>query len=96
MAKQYKTTGEVRKMFTRIGRVGGNTVKGLVAGGRLFQVLWQNNLVDEKSIRQAADEAGISPEEMEAAFKAADNARKDLDISESEDQEPRHSKRKAA
>ena len=78
MAKQYKTSGEVRKMFTRIGRVGGNTVKGLVAGGKLFNVLWQNNLIDEKAIRQAADEAGVDPSDVDAAFDAAESARKEL------------------
>lgn len=91
MAKQYKTTGEVRKMFTRIGRVGGNTVKGLVAGGKIFSVLWHNNLIDEKAIRQAADEAGVDPSEVDAAFDMAERARKDLDQVETseEDNRPR-------
>jgi hypothetical protein len=96
MVKQYKTSGEVRKVFSNIGRVGGNRVKGLIAGGRLFNVIWQKHLIDEKTLRQVAEEAGVTPEDMEAAFAIATQAREDLEELEEEHETPPRSKRKTA
>lgn len=87
MARKHKTTGDVYKTFRSIGRVGGNTVKGLIVGGRLFNILHHRGLIDPKALQEAAEEAGISPDEMDQAFEVARQARERLGFDEDEEHE---------
>lgn len=80
--RPHKTSGEVYEVFKKIGRVGGNTVGGLVAGGKIFNVLYSKGMIKEETIRAACEEAGVTTEDVDAAFGLANKAREELGMAE--------------
>ena len=76
--REARTTGQLHEFFSRIGTAGGNRVKGLVAAGKIFTVLWDRDMLNKKQVEAVCDEVGIDPEEIESAFGIADEARASL------------------
>lgn len=87
--REHKTSGEVYETFKRIGKVGGATVKGLSAGGKVFNVIMAQELLNASQIKQACLDAGVDLSTIESAFDSADQFRKELGMAEERMTSPR-------